>query len=106
MNLLFSFLEPKHSHSTMLAGYFSKVVVCLMLRKTIQLMSYVEEGGDNLDAQIESLLNVEKQSRLLENVYATKKAVIDIIQLILSTRAWKTLNEADPHIVQTKRPNF
>ncbi|KAF9599549.1 hypothetical protein IFM89_038815 [Coptis chinensis] len=42
MNLLFSFLEPKHSHSTMLAGYFSKVVVCLMLRKTIQLMSYVE----------------------------------------------------------------
>ncbi|KAF9592939.1 hypothetical protein IFM89_019144 [Coptis chinensis] len=49
MNLLFSFLEPKHSHSTMLAGYFSKVVVCLMLRKTIQLMSYVEAGRrDNL----------------------------------------------------------
>ncbi|KAF9612229.1 hypothetical protein IFM89_038651 [Coptis chinensis] len=51
------------------------------------------EGGDNLDAQIESLLNVEKQSRLAENVSATKKAVIDIIQLCYGARAWKTLNE-------------
>lgn len=25
MNLLFSFLEPEHTHSTLLAGYFSKV---------------------------------------------------------------------------------
>ncbi|KAF9598484.1 hypothetical protein IFM89_027918 [Coptis chinensis] len=43
--------------------------------------------GDNLDAQIESLLNVEKQSRLAENVSATKKAVIDIIQLCYGARA-------------------
>lgn len=28
MNLLFSFLEPEHPHSTLLAGYFSKVVLC------------------------------------------------------------------------------
>ena len=25
MDLLFSFLEPEHSHSSLLAGYFSKV---------------------------------------------------------------------------------
>ncbi|XP_075506330.1 uncharacterized protein LOC142543148 isoform X1 [Primulina tabacum] len=42
MDLLFSFLEPSHPHSTLLAGYFSKVVVCLMLRKTIPLMNYVK----------------------------------------------------------------
>ncbi|KAL6333581.1 hypothetical protein AAG906_028766 [Vitis piasezkii] len=42
MNLLFSFLEPKHSHSTLLAGYFSKVVICLLLRKTVPLMHYIQ----------------------------------------------------------------
>lgn len=29
MHLLFSFLKPDHSHSTLLAGYFSKVLVYL-----------------------------------------------------------------------------
>nr|DAD37226.1 TPA_asm: hypothetical protein HUJ06_007867 [Nelumbo nucifera] len=42
MNLLFSFLQPNHSHSTLLAGYFSKVVVCLMLRKTVPFMNFVQ----------------------------------------------------------------
>ncbi|KAF5822800.1 putative SIT4 phosphatase-associated protein family [Helianthus annuus] len=42
MNLLFSFLEPNRSHSALLAGYFSKVVICLMLRKTVPLMNYVQ----------------------------------------------------------------
>lgn len=41
MNLLFSFLEPQRPHSTLLAGYFSKVVVCLLLRKTVPFMSYI-----------------------------------------------------------------
>ncbi|KAJ0021531.1 hypothetical protein Pint_32158 [Pistacia integerrima] len=42
MDLLFSFLEPNRPHSALLAGYFSKVVVCLMLRKTVPLMNYVQ----------------------------------------------------------------
>ncbi|XP_015952402.1 uncharacterized protein LOC107476965 [Arachis duranensis] len=42
MDLLFSFLEPDRPHSTLLAGYFSKVVVCLMTRKTVPLMNYVQ----------------------------------------------------------------
>ncbi|KAL3618555.1 hypothetical protein CASFOL_037637 [Castilleja foliolosa] len=46
MNLLFSFLEPNRHHSALLAGYFSKVVVCLMLRKTISLMNYVKAHQD------------------------------------------------------------
>ncbi|GAB4859225.1 hypothetical protein Ancab_010685 [Ancistrocladus abbreviatus] len=46
MNLLFSFLEPTRPHSTLLAGYFSKVVVCLMLRKTAPLINYVQAHQD------------------------------------------------------------
>ncbi|KAM0888945.1 hypothetical protein ACQ4PT_028013 [Festuca glaucescens] len=43
MDLLFSFVKPDHPHSTLLSGYFSKVVICLMLRKTAPLMNYVQE---------------------------------------------------------------
>ncbi|XP_041990624.1 serine/threonine-protein phosphatase 6 regulatory subunit 3-like isoform X1 [Salvia splendens] len=46
MNLLFSFLELDRYHSAPLAGYFSKVVVCLMLRKTVPLMNYVKAHQD------------------------------------------------------------
>ncbi|XP_062232313.1 uncharacterized protein LOC133929534 isoform X2 [Phragmites australis] len=46
MDLLFSFVKPDHPHSTLLAGYFSKVVICLMLQKTAPLMSYVQEHPD------------------------------------------------------------
>ncbi|XP_039139021.1 serine/threonine-protein phosphatase 6 regulatory subunit 3-like [Dioscorea cayenensis subsp. rotundata] len=42
MDMLFSFLEPNRPHSSLLAGYFSKVVICLMLRKTMSLMNYVQ----------------------------------------------------------------
>nr|GEV77199.1 serine/threonine-protein phosphatase 6 regulatory subunit 3-like [Tanacetum cinerariifolium] len=45
MNLLFSFLEPEHPHNTVLAGYFSKVVVCL-LQKSASLMSYIQAHPD------------------------------------------------------------
>ncbi|XP_049408894.1 uncharacterized protein LOC125872223 [Solanum stenotomum] len=46
MDLLFSFLETDRPHCALLAGYFSKVVVCLMLRKTIPLMNYVQTHHD------------------------------------------------------------
>ncbi|KAJ4979795.1 hypothetical protein NE237_010575 [Protea cynaroides] len=46
MNLLFSFLEPNRPHSALLAGYFSKVVVCLMVRKTVPLMNYIQAHQD------------------------------------------------------------
>ncbi|KAG9146518.1 hypothetical protein Leryth_011777 [Lithospermum erythrorhizon] len=48
MDLLFSFLEPNRSHCALLAGYFSKVVICLMLRKTVPLMTYVQGHQDVL----------------------------------------------------------
>ncbi|KAM7500499.1 hypothetical protein LguiA_024913 [Lonicera macranthoides] len=46
MNLLFSFLEPERTHSTLLAGCFSKVVICLLLRKTIPFMNYIRAHQD------------------------------------------------------------
>ncbi|WOK97034.1 26S proteasome non-ATPase regulatory subunit [Canna indica] len=48
---------------------------------------------ENLDAAIDSLLNVEKQMRLAGDVAGTKKAVIDIVELCYKARAWKTLND-------------
>ncbi|XP_020115074.1 serine/threonine-protein phosphatase 6 regulatory subunit 3-like isoform X2 [Ananas comosus] len=42
MNMLFSFLELNHTHNSILAGYFSKVVICLMSRKMTSLMKYVK----------------------------------------------------------------
>lgn len=52
-----------------------------------------QEGGSNLELQIEQLLNVEKQMRLAGDVAGTKKAVTDILQLCFEARAWKILNE-------------
>ncbi|KAB2089137.1 hypothetical protein ES319_A03G041300v1 [Gossypium barbadense] len=46
MNLLFSFLQPNRPHSALLAGYFSKVFICLMLRKSVQLMNYIQVHQD------------------------------------------------------------
>ncbi|KAL2244619.1 UNVERIFIED_CONTAM: Serine/threonine-protein phosphatase 6 regulatory subunit 3 [Sesamum indicum] len=46
MDLLFSFLDPERPHGTLLAGYFSKVVVCLLLRKTTPLMNYIRAHPD------------------------------------------------------------
>ncbi|XP_071719760.1 uncharacterized protein [Rutidosis leptorrhynchoides] len=46
MNLLFSFLEPEHPHNALLAGYFSKVVVSLLLRQSASLMSYIQAHPD------------------------------------------------------------
>lgn len=43
--------------------------------------------------QIEQLLNVEKQMRLVGDVAGTKKAATDILQLCFEAHAWKILNE-------------
>ncbi|KAL2504608.1 26S proteasome non-ATPase regulatory subunit 12A [Abeliophyllum distichum] len=53
----------------------------------------MENGGGNLEAQIEVLLSVEKQMRQVGDVAATRKAVTDILQLCFEARAWKTLDD-------------
>ncbi|ONM40839.1 SIT4 phosphatase-associated family protein [Zea mays] len=57
MDLLFSFVKPDHPHSTLLSGYFSKVVICLMLRKTAPLMSYVQ-GHPKIVVQLVDLIGI------------------------------------------------
>ncbi|KAK6150549.1 hypothetical protein DH2020_015481 [Rehmannia glutinosa] len=53
----------------------------------------MENGGGNLEAKIELLLNVEKQMRQVGDVAGTRKAVTDILQLCFEDGAWKTLND-------------
>ncbi|XP_017978891.1 PREDICTED: serine/threonine-protein phosphatase 6 regulatory subunit 2 [Theobroma cacao] len=57
MNLLFSFLDSNHSHSTLLAGYFSKVVICLLLRKTLPFMQYIK-GHEEIVKQLVDLIGI------------------------------------------------
>ncbi|KAM7527934.1 hypothetical protein LguiB_031344 [Lonicera macranthoides] len=57
MDLLFSFLEPNRPHSALLAGYFSKVVICLMVRKTVPLMNYVK-AHQNVFSQLVDLIGI------------------------------------------------
>nr|GMC57878.1 26S proteasome non-ATPase regulatory subunit 12 homolog A-like [Ipomoea batatas] len=53
----------------------------------------VQEGDGKLEAQIEALLNVEKQMRQAGDVAGTRKAVSEILQLCFEARAWKTIND-------------
>ncbi|KAL4387944.1 hypothetical protein GQ457_09G000470 [Hibiscus cannabinus] len=57
MNLLFSFLNKNHSHSTQLAGYFSRVVICLLLRKTSTFMQYIK-GHQQIVEMIVDLIGI------------------------------------------------
>ncbi|KAL8139316.1 hypothetical protein V2J09_005337 [Rumex salicifolius] len=61
----------------------------------------MEHQDSKLEAQIESLLNVEKQMRLAGEIAGTKKAASDILLLCFEARAWKTLN--DQIILLSKR---
>ncbi|CAO2176916.1 unnamed protein product [Urochloa humidicola] len=76
MDLLFSFVKPDHPHSTLLSGYFSKVVICLMLRKTAPLMSYVQ-GHPEIVVQLVDLIGITSIMEVLirligadENIYS------------------------------------
>ncbi|KAL0917326.1 hypothetical protein M5K25_012381 [Dendrobium thyrsiflorum] len=77
LNLLFSFLKPDHPHSTYLAGYFSKVVLCLMARRTAQIMSYVQ-GHPEIFRELIDLIGITSMMEVLirligadENMYSS-----------------------------------
>ncbi|TKY67211.1 Serine/threonine-protein phosphatase 6 regulatory subunit 3 [Spatholobus suberectus] len=83
MNLLFSFLEPDRSHSMLLAGYFSKVVICLMIRKTIPLMNYVQ-AHQHVFRQLVDLIGITSIMEVLVRLVGADDHVypnfIDVIQ--------------------------
>ncbi|KAF8726896.1 hypothetical protein HU200_019377 [Digitaria exilis] len=74
MDLLFSFVKPDHPHSTLLAGYFSKVVICLMLRKTASLMNYVQEHLD-IVVQLVDLIGITSIMEVLMRLIGADETI-------------------------------
>ncbi|KAL0723708.1 hypothetical protein Bca4012_038307 [Brassica carinata] len=83
MDLLFSFLEPNRPHTALLAGYFSKVVICLMVRKTAALMSYVK-GHQNVFCQLVDLIGITSIMEVLVRLVGADDQVypnfLDVMQ--------------------------
>ncbi|KAJ1264370.1 hypothetical protein BS78_09G258000 [Paspalum vaginatum] len=88
MDLLFSFVKPDQPHSTLLAGYFSKVVICLMLRKTAPLMSYVQEHPD-IVVQLVDLIGITSIMEVLMRLIGADETIYsnfaDTLQWLEST---------------------
>ncbi|CAN6340998.1 unnamed protein product [Urochloa humidicola] len=74
MDLLFSFVKPDHPHSTLLAGYFSKVVICLMLRKTAPLMNYVQDHPD-IVVQLVDLIGITSIMEVLMRLIGADETI-------------------------------
>ncbi|KAG0492483.1 hypothetical protein HPP92_005881 [Vanilla planifolia] len=74
MTLLFSFLKPDRPHSTVLAGYFGKVVLCLMARRTAQLLSYVQEHPEILH-QLVDLIGITSMMEVLTRLVGADETV-------------------------------
>ncbi|XP_068652841.1 uncharacterized protein [Aristolochia californica] len=83
MNLLFSFLEPHHHHGTLLAGYFSKVLICLMMRKTVPLMDYVQAHQD-IFCKLVDLIGITSIMEVLVRLVGTEDHMfpnfVDVMQ--------------------------
>ncbi|KAK8584624.1 hypothetical protein V6N13_138581 [Hibiscus sabdariffa] len=95
MNLLFSFLDSNHSQSTPLAGYFSKVVICLLLRKTLPFLQYVK-GHQEIVKRLVDLIGITSIMEVLirligadEHMYSNYKESMqwiedtDILEMIV-----------------------
>lgn len=76
MNLLFSFLDPEHSHSTLLAGYFSKVVVCLLMRKTVPLMNYIQ-AHQEISRQLVDLIGITSIMEVLIRLIGAEEHIYE-----------------------------
>ncbi|KAG9158484.1 hypothetical protein Leryth_016139 [Lithospermum erythrorhizon] len=77
MNLLFSFVEPTHPHNTLLVGYFSKVVVCLLLRKTVPLMNYIQAHQDIIKKMADLIGNTSIMEVLIRLIGADEHLYVN-----------------------------
>ncbi|XP_041993908.1 serine/threonine-protein phosphatase 6 regulatory subunit 3-like isoform X1 [Salvia splendens] len=107
MHLLFSFLEPNRPHSALLAGYFSKVAVCLMVRKTIPLMNYVKAHQEVLQ-QLVDLIGITSIMEVLVRLVSADDHLypssLDIVQWLTDSNLLEmivdklnTLNPPEVH---------
>ncbi|XP_010521761.1 PREDICTED: serine/threonine-protein phosphatase 6 regulatory subunit 3-like [Tarenaya hassleriana] len=107
MDLLFSFLELNHSHSALLAGYFSKVVICIMIRKTAALMNYVK-GHQNVFRQLVDLIGITSIMEVLVRLVGADDHVypnfLDVMQWLADSNLLEMivdkLNPTSPAEVQ------
>ncbi|KAL1223851.1 hypothetical protein V5N11_007817 [Cardamine amara subsp. amara] len=85
MDLLFAFLEPNRPHSALLAGYFGKVVICLMIRKTAALMNYIK-GHPNVFSQLVDLIGITSIMEVLVRLVGADDHVypnfLDVMQYL------------------------
>ncbi|CDY12058.1 BnaC03g59740D [Brassica napus] len=70
MLLLFSFLEAKETHNSLLVGYFSKVVICLLVRKTIPFMQFIKDHQEILK-QLVDLIGITSIMEVLKRLLGT-----------------------------------
>ncbi|XP_010538265.1 PREDICTED: serine/threonine-protein phosphatase 6 regulatory subunit 3-like [Tarenaya hassleriana] len=70
MILLFSFLESKQAHDTSLAAYFSKVIICLLVRKTVPFMQFVKDHQEILK-QLVDLIGITSIMEVLKRLIGT-----------------------------------
>ncbi|KAG0485330.1 hypothetical protein HPP92_009409 [Vanilla planifolia] len=89
MKLLFAFLKPDHPHGALLAGYFGKVVLCLMTRRTAQFMSYVK-GHPEIFHQLVDLIGITSMMEVLIRLIGADETAYsnytDVLQWVDATR--------------------
>ncbi|XP_024003727.1 serine/threonine-protein phosphatase 6 regulatory subunit 1 isoform X2 [Eutrema salsugineum] len=107
MDLLFAFLEPNRPHSALLAGYFGKVVICLMVRKTAALMNYIK-GHENFFSQLVDLIGITSIMEVLVRLVGADDHVypnfLDVMQYLADSDLLEMivdkLNPSSPPEVQ------
>eukprot|EP00245_Coleochaete_scutata_P016893 TRINITY_DN806_c0_g1_i2.p1 TRINITY_DN806_c0_g1~~TRINITY_DN806_c0_g1_i2.p1 ORF type:complete len:994 (-),score=262.48 TRINITY_DN806_c0_g1_i2:857-3838(-) len=89
MDLLFSFIELEKSHSALLAGYFSKVVVRLLVRRTHDVMRYLQAHKEIL----KKLVDLIGITSIMEVIMALMGAEEQILMFHVDSIQW--LSETD-----------
>jgi serine/threonine-protein phosphatase 6 regulatory subunit 3 len=97
MNLLFSFLESDRLHRTLLVGYFSKVVICLLLRKTVATIRYIQAHQEIL-AKLVNLIGIPSIMEVLIRLVGADNHMyayhVDALQWLADTNLLEMLVDA------------
>ncbi|XP_024521407.1 serine/threonine-protein phosphatase 6 regulatory subunit 3 isoform X2 [Selaginella moellendorffii] len=75
LGFLFSFLDPSWKHGTLLAGYFSKVVICLLIREHAAIIRYLQ-GHKDLLKNLVDLIGITSIKEVLMRLVEVSDHVI------------------------------
>lgn len=94
LDLLFSFVDSGKTHSNLLSGYFSKVVICLLVRRTPDMMAYLETHQDILEKLV-SLIGITSIMEVIMKLVGADDQILmyhaDSIQWLASTNLLEML---------------